>query len=142
MNGGQKLVNYLIVEVMPLSRHSIHKFLVKRGLNRLSLRKSCKIVSRRPNMKIIVMSVCAVIVAFVALPVFAADQAEGKDDCLVYGKNCPNVVDSLPERIAKLKAEIAKGIKVYTAEELKLLERRLKEDNETMWVLNKPGGRK
>jgi len=91
-------------------------------------------------MKKIILSVCAVAIAFVALPVFAAVQTEGKNDCLVYGKNCPNAVDSLPERIAKLKTEIAKGTKVYTAEELKLLERRLKEDNETMRVLNKPGG--
>jgi hypothetical protein len=93
-------------------------------------------------MKISIFVVGAVVVAFVALPVFAAGQAEGKNDCLVYGKNCPNVVDSLPERISKLKTEIAKGEKVYTADELKLLERKLKEDNETMRVLNKPGGRK
>jgi hypothetical protein len=93
-------------------------------------------------MKIVVMFFCAVIVAFVALPVFADGQAEGKNDCLVYGKNCPNAVDSLPERIAKLKTEIAKGEKVYTPEELKLLERRLKEDNEMMWMLNRPRGRR
>ncbi len=91
-------------------------------------------------MKKILVSVCAVAVAFVAFPFFAAGQAEGRNDCLVYGKNCPKAVDSLPERIAKLKTEIAKGEKVYTAEELKLLERRLKEDNETIRVLNKPGG--
>jgi hypothetical protein len=91
-------------------------------------------------MKKVIVSACAVAIAFVALPVFAASQAEGKNDCLVYGKNCQNAVDSLPERIAKLKTEIAKGTKVYTAEELKLLERRLKEDNETIRVLNKPGG--
>lgn len=91
-------------------------------------------------MKNITVSVCVVAVAFVALPVFAAVPTEGKNDCLVYGKNCPNAVDSLPERIAKLKTEIAKGEKVYTAEEVKLLERRLKEDNENMRVLNKPGG--
>ncbi len=90
-------------------------------------------------MKKIIMSVCAVAIAFVALPVFAAVQTEGKDDCLVYGKNCPNAVDSLPERIAKLKTEIAKGEMVYTAEELNKLKRKLKEDNETMRVLQKPG---
>lgn len=89
-------------------------------------------------MKRVIVSVCAVVVAFVAVPVFAAGQAEGKNDCLLYGKNCPNVVDSLPERIAKLKTEIAKGEKVYTPEELKLLERKLKEDNETMRVLHRP----
>ena len=91
-------------------------------------------------MKRSIISACAVIVTLCAVPAFAIVQADGKDDCLVYSKNCPNTVDSLPERIAKLKAEIVKGTKVYTAEELKLLERRLKEDNETIRVLNKPGG--
>jgi len=93
-------------------------------------------------MKKIIVYACAVAFVFAALPVYAAAQAEGKNDCLIYGKNCPNRVDSLPERIAKLKTEIAKGEKVYTPEELKLLERRLKEDNETIRVLNKPGGRR
>jgi len=61
--------------------------------------------------------VCAVAVVSVAVPVFATGQAEGKNDCLVYGKNCPNTVDSLPERIIKLKTEIAKGKNVYTDDE-------------------------
>ncbi|MDA8430533.1 MAG: hypothetical protein M0T70_14870 [Geobacteraceae bacterium] len=86
-------------------------------------------------MKKIIVSAYAVAIAFVALPVFAAVQTEGKNDCLVYGKNCPNAVDSLPERITKLETEIAKGEKVYTAAELKLLESKLNEDNETMRVL-------
>lgn len=90
-------------------------------------------------MKNIIVSICAVAVALVAVPVFAAITAEGKNDCLVYGKNCPNAVDSLPERISKLKTEIAKGEKIYTAEELKLLEDKLANDNETMRLLNKPG---
>ena len=90
-------------------------------------------------MKRVVVSVCAVVIALVAMPVFAAGQAEGKNYFLLYGKNGPNLVDSLPERIAKLKTEIAKGEKVYTPEELKLLERKLKEDNETIRVLNRPG---
>lgn len=90
-------------------------------------------------MKKVIVSVCAVAIAFVALPVFADVQTEGKNDCLVYGKNCPNAVDSLPERISKLKLEIGKGEKVYTQDELKLLERKLKDDNQTMRALNKPG---
>lgn len=90
-------------------------------------------------MKKIAAYVCAVAVVSIALPVFAAGHADGKNDCLLYGKNCPNVVDSLPERIAKLKLEIGKGEKVYAQDELKLLERKLKEENQTMRMLNKPG---
>ena len=73
------------------------------------------------------------------MPAFATVQADGKDDCLLYGKNCLNVVDSLPVRIAKLKNEIGQGEKVYTPQELKLLEFKLKEANQTMRMLNKPG---
>jgi hypothetical protein len=90
-------------------------------------------------MKKITISICAVAVALVAVPAFASVPPEGKDDCLLYGKNCPNALDSLPERITKLKNEIAKGEKVYTAEELNKLKRKLKDDNETMRVLQKPG---
>jgi len=59
-------------------------------------------------MKKIIVSVCAVALALAAIPAFASVPPEGKDDCLLYGKNCPNVLDSLPERIAKLNKEIAK----------------------------------
>ena len=50
-------------------------------------------------MKKAIVSVCAVDVAFVALPVFASGKAEGIKDCLCYATKCPNVVDSFPERI-------------------------------------------
>jgi hypothetical protein len=90
-------------------------------------------------MKKTIVSACAVFVALAAIPAIASVSLDGKDECLLYGKNCPNVVDSLPERITKLKAEIAKGEKVYTSEELNKLKRKLKEDNETMRVLQKPG---
>lgn len=90
-------------------------------------------------MKKLIVSVCAVAATFIAFPVFAALQTEGRNDCLVYSKNCPNTVDSLPERISKLKTEIAKGETIYTPEELNRLERKLKDDNATMRALQKPG---
>lgn len=90
-------------------------------------------------MKRIVVYVCTVAVISVALPVFAVAQADWKKDCQFNGKNCPNAADSLPERIARLKTEIAKGEKVYAPEELLLLERKLKENVQTMRTLNKPG---
>jgi hypothetical protein len=90
-------------------------------------------------LKKVIILVCAVIVAFVAFPVFAAEQAGGKNDYLVYGMNGFNVRDSLPERISKLKTEITKGESVYTPEELKVLDRKLIEENVTMRSLTKPG---
>jgi hypothetical protein len=89
-------------------------------------------------MKKIIVSMCAVVVASVAVPVFASLPTEGKNNCLVYGKGCSDSAYSLPERISKLKAEIAKGEKVYTLEELKVLEHKLQEDTKTMRALNKP----
>ena len=90
-------------------------------------------------MKKTIISVCAIAAAIGAVPAFATVQTDGKNDCLLYGKNCPNAVDSLPERITKLKTEIGKGEKVYTTEELKLLERKMKDENATMRALQKPG---
>lgn len=90
--------------------------------------------------KVFVNVFCAVAVVFAALSAFASAQVEVKNDCLLYGRNCPHVVDSLPQRIEKLKIEITKGERVYTPDELKLLKRRLKEDHESIRVLNKPGG--
>ena len=91
-------------------------------------------------MKRLIISVFAVVVALNAVPAFASGQAESKNDCLVYGKNCPNVADSLPERIQRLENEIAKGERVYTAQELKFLEQQLEENAETMRVLLRGGG--
>ncbi len=88
-------------------------------------------------MKRIVLSVSAIIVALVAVPAFASAQPEVKDECLLYGKNCPNAVDSLPERVTKLEREIGKGEIVYSPEELKQLEHKLKEANEMLRVLQK-----
>lgn len=90
-------------------------------------------------MKNVIVMICAVSVVLVAVPVFASVSTEGKNDCLLYGKNCPNAVDSLQERIFKLKTEIDKGEEIYTPTELNLLERRLNEDNNTLRMLNKPG---
>ena len=73
-----------------------------------------------------------------ALPVSAAGTTEGKNEVLL-GNISPNATFSLPERIAKLKTEIAKGERVYTPEDLKLLKRKLKEDEEVMRLLNRPG---
>ncbi len=90
-------------------------------------------------MKKLIVTVCAVGVVLGAAQVFAITTTEGKNDCLLYGKNCPKELDSIQERIAKLKIEIAKGEKVYTKNELNKLERMLKDDSQTMRVLNKPG---
>jgi uncharacterized protein YlxW (UPF0749 family) len=75
----------------------------------------------------------------VASPVFAADMTkEKKDECLLASKECKGEVDSIQKKIKKLDAEIKKGKKVYSAEELKKLEMKLEEANKMLDTLLAP----
>jgi translation initiation factor 2B subunit (eIF-2B alpha/beta/delta family) len=84
-----------------------------------------------------VMAVMAASVMTSSMPVFAAQ----KDECLLISKNCKDEVDSIQQKIKKLNTEIKKGTKVYTPDELKILQSKLKEVNDQMDELMKPGGR-
>lgn len=76
-----------------------------------------------------------------AAPAMAQEMTkEEKDMCLLASKNCRTEVDSLQKKMKKLQAEIRKGTKVYSAEELKKLEQKLKEANELADALMKQGG--
>lgn len=55
-----------------------------------------------------------------------------KDECLLVSKNCKNTALSIQEKVKKLQGEIKKGKKVYTAEELKKLEDKLKDAENTL----------
>ncbi|MBT1074211.1 hypothetical protein [Geobacter grbiciae] len=60
-------------------------------------------------------------------------------ECEMLLKNCGQEVDSIQQRIGKLQTEIReKGADKYTLEELKTLEKKLKEANETLRILNRP----
>ena len=77
--------------------------------------------------KIVVVLLAAFSVA-AAAPVFAVEQTtEQKDECLLVSQNCANQVDSIQKKIKKLNAEIKKGDRVYTPEELKKLNDKLNE---------------
>jgi uncharacterized protein YlxW (UPF0749 family) len=67
------------------------------------------------------------------VPVFAAEQAKAdKNECLLISKECKTEVDSIQQKIKKLQAEIKKGKKVYSADELKKLEQKLKEADDML----------
>lgn len=74
----------------------------------------------------------------VSVPVFAEEMKSSKDECLLASKSCKNEVDSIQKKIAKLQNEIKKGKKVYSSEELKKLETKLKETNAMLDELLKP----
>ena len=92
--------------------------------------------------KILITALTAFALSITAMS-FAADapQTNTKDECLIASKGCTHEIDSIQQKMKKINAEIKKGKKVYSAEELKMLEQKLKEVNEIMKSLDKPGGK-
>ena len=82
----------------------------------------------------------------IATPVLAADghNSAAHDDqcakeCSMLLKNCSQEVDTIQDRIKKLQVMInEEGAITYTRDELKVLNKKLKEANETLRVLGKP----
>ena len=61
-------------------------------------------------------------------------------ECELLLKDCAQEVDSIQQRIQILKTEINdKGANTYTVEELKILNKQLKDANKTLRDLSKPG---
>ena len=63
-----------------------------------------------------------------------------KDECMLVAKNCGNDIDSIQERITRLKGEIARGTDVYTVEELRSLEWQLEDANKLFDFIMTNGG--
>lgn len=81
-------------------------------------------------MKRVAVLLMAVVTLAATVPAFAAPMTrEEKNQCLLASKNCANEVDSLQQKIRKLRAEIRKGKKVYSASDLQKLQEKLDEAN-------------
>ena len=78
-------------------------------------------------MKRIVIIMLAAFITSASVPAFAGDMKSSKDECLLASKGCNNEVDSIQTKIKKLQTEINKGTKVYSADEIKKLDAKLKE---------------
>lgn len=82
---------------------------------------------------------------FSAMPVLAAEHAgmekgshEGMKMETAEGvRECALQAETIQQKIKRLNAEVAKGSKKYSAEELKKLEYKLKEANEILDQLNR-----
>jgi uncharacterized protein YlxW (UPF0749 family) len=83
-------------------------------------------------MKKVAVLIMAAFMMSATAPAFAQMTKEQKDECLLASKGCMNEVDSLQKRMHKLQTEIKKGKKVYSADELKKLDQKLKEANQLM----------
>lgn len=79
-------------------------------------------------MKKIAVMILAAFMITATVPAFAAEMTkEDKDQCLLASKNCAGEVDSIQTKIKKLNKEVKKGTKVYSADEIKKLNDKLKE---------------
>jgi hypothetical protein len=84
---------------------------------------------------------------FSAMPVLAAEHAgmdmsshEGmKMDTPDGMRECALQAESIQQKVKRLQGEIQKGSKKYSAEDIKKLELKLKEANDLLDSLNKPG---
>ncbi len=84
-------------------------------------------------MKKIAVMILAAFSLAVAVPVFAAEMTkETKDECLLASKGCAHETKTIQQKIKSLDVEIKKGKKIYSAEEIKKLEMKLKEANDLL----------
>lgn len=90
-------------------------------------------------MKKLAIMLSAAIFMFSSVPAFSQMTQAQKDECLLASKNCITQVDDIKKRIHKLDKEIKKGKKVYSPEELKKLEAKLKETQELLDSIEKGG---
>jgi uncharacterized protein YlxW (UPF0749 family) len=91
-------------------------------------------------MKRIATVLLAAVLTAATVPAMAEMTKEEKDQCLLASKGCATEVDSIQKKMKKLQAEIRKGNRVYSADELKKLELKLKEANELLNNMLKAGG--
>jgi len=63
---------------------------------------------------------------------FEQGQQSEKNECLLVSLNCENQVDSIQQRIDRIKGEISRGADVYTNDELRRLDRQLEEAVKTL----------
>jgi TolA-binding protein len=70
---------------------------------------------------------------------FEQGQQFDKNECLLVSMNCENQVDTIQQRIDRIKGEISRGTDVYTNDELRRLNRELEEANKTLDGLSAGG---
>jgi len=88
------------------------------------------------------LSLLAAALMIMAVPVLADEgsmdkmieqgQQTDKNECLLVAVNCGNQVDSIQQRIDRIRGEIARGSDVYSADELRRLNRQLDEANKIL----------
>jgi paraquat-inducible protein B len=86
-----------------------------------------------PQMKRVAIMIMAALMMSASVSVFAAEiSQEQKDECLLASRNCQNSVDSIQQKIKKLQNEIKKGDTIYSPDEIKKLNDKLKETEDML----------
>jgi uncharacterized protein YlxW (UPF0749 family) len=88
-------------------------------------------------MKTSAIIVLAALMMAATVPVIAQQTNEEKVICELAARNCLNKADILEKRVKKLNAEIKKGNKTYSAEDLKKLDQKLKETQDLLDKMEK-----
>ena len=81
--------------------------------------------------KCLSMIITAMLVS-TAMPAISQQTPEEKVICNLAAQNCLNKADVLQKRIKKLNAEVKKGTKTYSAEDLKKIEQKLQETQDLL----------
>lgn len=84
-----------------------------------------------------IIVLAATMMAF-TVPVIAQQTHQERVICQLAANNCLNQAEILQKRVKKLNAEITKGTKTYSADDLKKLELKLQE---TLELLDKVEGK-
>jgi len=72
-----------------------------------------------------------------AMPAFAGEHEGMKMETKEGVRECALQAESIQKKIKRIEAEVKKGSTKYTAEELKTLNKKLKETNDTLDLLNR-----
>jgi len=86
----------------------------------------------------VVKTMLVTTLALMTAVIVAAEEkpTSGKDMCLIAVKYCPNGEDyNIVEKYDRLKVEIAKGLAVYSPEELTHLKKSMKSSEEILTLL-------
>ena len=79
----------------------------------------------------IVMFIAALMLS-ATMPAYSQETHQEEVSCELAAKNCLNRVDILQKRVRKLNAEVKKGAKTYSPEDLQKIEQKLQETKDLL----------
>jgi uncharacterized protein YlxW (UPF0749 family) len=83
-------------------------------------------------MKKSAIMIIAALMLITTIPAYSQQTNEEKVICNLAAQNCLNKADILQKRIKKLNAEVKKGTKTYSSEDLKKIEQKLQETQDLL----------